>query len=571
MAVILFVSWLPVWLVLATAAVQHGSHAQIVSSRVSDRESLIPHHGRCEPITIPLCKDIPYNETIMPNLLNHQKQEDAGLEVHQFFPLVKVQCSPDLQFFLCTMYAPVCTIIEQAIPPCRSLCMKARDGCERLMNNFGFQWPKSLDCDKFPEPGTEVLCVGENNTERAHHPSPGSGNYPLTPVRSNVTVTKGRKFICPEEFKVPTGLGYSFQVGKAEEKDCGAPCDSMFFTSQEKKFARTCIGIWAILCMCSTLFTVLTFLVDRHRFRYPERPIIFLSVCYFMVASVYVAGFIMDEQVSCNDPFPSPNNRTNIKMVRTITQGNDKKWCTIFFMILYFFSMASSIWWVVLTLTWFLSAGLKWGHEAIENNSQYFHLAAWTVPAIKTIAILALRKVEGDVLSGVCFVGIWNKQSLNAFVLIPLTVYLVLGTLFLLAGFVSLCHIRTIMKHDGTRTDKLEKLMFRIGVFSVLYTVPAVIVIACYLYETHFHDDWMLSWQKEKCSRPMYSIPCPEVIKENNYWPKPDFPVFMIKYLMTLMVGITSGVWIWSGKTFTSWKNVYRGLCRRLHRNEAYV
>jgi len=47
-------------------------------------------HGRCEPITIPLCKDIMYNQTIMPNLLNHKKQEDAGLEVHQFYPLVKV-------------------------------------------------------------------------------------------------------------------------------------------------------------------------------------------------------------------------------------------------------------------------------------------------------------------------------------------------------------------------------------------------------------------------------------------------------------------------------------------------
>ena len=37
-----------------------------------------PGHGKCEPITIPLCKDIAYNETIMPNLLNHQKQDDAG-------------------------------------------------------------------------------------------------------------------------------------------------------------------------------------------------------------------------------------------------------------------------------------------------------------------------------------------------------------------------------------------------------------------------------------------------------------------------------------------------------------
>ena len=50
-------------------------------------------HGRCEPITIPLCKDIQYNLTIMPNLLNHQKQDDAGLEVHQFYPLVKVMAS----------------------------------------------------------------------------------------------------------------------------------------------------------------------------------------------------------------------------------------------------------------------------------------------------------------------------------------------------------------------------------------------------------------------------------------------------------------------------------------------
>jgi len=57
---------------------------------VSNRGVIPPHHGRCEPITIPLCKDIQYNETIMPNLLGHQNQEDAGLEVHQFYPLVKV-------------------------------------------------------------------------------------------------------------------------------------------------------------------------------------------------------------------------------------------------------------------------------------------------------------------------------------------------------------------------------------------------------------------------------------------------------------------------------------------------
>ena len=45
------------------------------------------------------------------------------MEAHQFFPLVKVQCSKHLHIFLCTVYAPVCTIMEEPLPPCRYLLL----------------------------------------------------------------------------------------------------------------------------------------------------------------------------------------------------------------------------------------------------------------------------------------------------------------------------------------------------------------------------------------------------------------------------------------------------------------
>jgi len=47
--------------------------------------------------------------------------------------------------------------------------------------------------------------------------------------------------------------------------------------------------------------------------------------------------------------------------------------------------MAASIWWpwVVLMLTWFLAAGLKWGPEAIQSNATYFYLVAWAMPAMQ--------------------------------------------------------------------------------------------------------------------------------------------------------------------------------------------
>lgn len=75
-------------LAVVTSEMAYASRGGAVSS--SSYHNELYSHGRCEPITIPLCKDIQYNMTIMPNLLNHQKQDDAGLEVHQFYPLVKV-------------------------------------------------------------------------------------------------------------------------------------------------------------------------------------------------------------------------------------------------------------------------------------------------------------------------------------------------------------------------------------------------------------------------------------------------------------------------------------------------
>lgn len=352
----------------------------------------IPHHGKCKPITVPFCQGLLYNETIFPNILGHLTQDEAGLEVHQYFPLVKMKCSKDLTFFLCVVFVPFCTILDHPIPPCKSLCVSVRDGCEGIMKQFDYPWAENLNCDQFPEKSfPDRLCVSENQlgTSETYKEISAAKNSP--PKVKPPSYGRDIGFVCPQHFKVPEILEYSFKVGKKVEKNCGAPCHLMFFEDR-RQFSRVWVGTWAILCTASCLFTVCTFLIDTNRFRYPERPIIFLSVCYMLVAIAYVIGFLAGDSISCREPYP---NKLGIVAESTVTQGTKHELCTIIFMVLYFFSMASSIWWVVLTLTWFLAAGLKWGHEAIEANSQYFHLAAWAMPAIKTISILAMGKVDG--------------------------------------------------------------------------------------------------------------------------------------------------------------------------------
>lgn len=122
---------------------------------VAVRVSGATHKGldMCEPIDIPLCAGMPYNMTRMPNHLHHSTQENARLAIEPYGELVKQNCSVDLLFFLCAMFAPICTphFQTEAIPPCRSVCQRSKHGCEPLMNSHNFSWPEDLDCSLLPE------------------------------------------------------------------------------------------------------------------------------------------------------------------------------------------------------------------------------------------------------------------------------------------------------------------------------------------------------------------------------------------------------------------------------------
>lgn len=221
--------------------------------------------------------------------------------------------------------------------------------------------------------------------------------------------------------------------------------------------------------------------------------------------------------------------------------------------------MASSVWWCIVSLTWFLAAGLKWGSESISHYRLYFHLTAWSLPLIQTLAILAQSLVDADPLTGLCGVGNLRVQTLRLYLLTPSTAYLLVGITFLAAGFVSLFRIRTLLirkqqqrningESNTKKAHKLEKLMIRIGVFSILYTVPATCVIACQFYEHVYRDEW----EKTAICRNLGEDVCST--STSSYGLKPAFAVFVLKYFMSLVVGVTSGFWIWTGKSFNSWR-----------------
>ncbi|XP_054626427.1 frizzled-3-like isoform X2 [Dunckerocampus dactyliophorus] len=496
----------------------------------------------CEPIRLRMCQDLPYNTTFMPNLLNHYDQQTAALAMEPFHPIVNLVCSPDLRMFLCALYAPVCVVYGQVSMPCRALCQRAKDDCQKLMEIFGLTWPDDMECSRFPD--CDKPYPRREDLEKDSEPT----------NESSMTVQRDYGFWCPRELKMDPDLGYSF-IGR---RGCSAPCPSMYFTQQEVTFIRYVIGVISVICLSATLFTFLTFLIDVTRFRYPERPIIFYAVCYVMVSLAFFLGFLLEDSVACNAV-----NHAQFK-ASTITQGSHNKACTLFFMVLYFFTMAGSMWWVILTITWFLAAVPKWGSEAIEKKALLFHAVAWGLPGALTITLLALNKIEGDGISGVCFIGLYDIDALRWFVLAPLCLNVAVGVSLLLVGIVALNRVRMEIPLEKENQTKLVKFMIRMGVFSVLYLVPLLTVIGCYVYEHTYRSVWETTWMEENCRH--YHIPCPYKVEQSS---RPAVALFLMKYLMMLVVGIPSAFWVASKKTCFEWSSFLHGRRRKDGVNES--
>ena len=132
-----------------------------VKPSVPNKPSRNRNNSRCEKIRIPMCQNFTYKMTRFPNRLGHRSQEDAALEVHQFWPLVQSQCSSELKKFLCSVYAPACNDESKVLLPCRSLCEETKRGCIALMRKFGYDWPKSLNCSLFPAKKDDQTCLAK--------------------------------------------------------------------------------------------------------------------------------------------------------------------------------------------------------------------------------------------------------------------------------------------------------------------------------------------------------------------------------------------------------------------------
>jgi len=102
--------------------------------------------------------------------------------------------------------------------------------------------------------------------------------------------------------------------------------------------------------------------------------------------------------------------------------------------------------------------------------------------------------------AGMCYIGNLDRNSLMYFVIIPLTLYLLIGSVALFLGLCYLFKILRMMKNQNiVQAGSLEKLIIKIGFFSVFYAFPTACVLAANFYQYHNLQHWKRDAQNTPC------------------------------------------------------------------------
>uniref|UniRef100_A0A915EPI9 Frizzled-4 n=1 Tax=Ditylenchus dipsaci TaxID=166011 RepID=A0A915EPI9_9BILA len=478
----------------------------------ADRHSYVPKH--------------PLQQDHFPNPYIESDEQSLQAQTEHFKPLIKTKCNPHVQFFICSAFAPMCPdAMPQAVTSCRSVCEEVKRDCIQILQEFDIQWPALLNCSRSQK---HPVCVCSLQTVLNKHIF-----LPSVSMHQPTVIESQRVPSCPQDL---VNLDPTDAQGK-----CAFRCDkTTMFTRDKKEQAKLWILMWTMLNIVVTLFTVCSFLIDRQRFRFPERSIFYISLCYLCYSLPYLTRAVMDlDQTACSQ-LP-----TGQKFLVHSGQHNNYV-CVLSFLFNYYFSMAGALWWLMLTFTWYLSAARKWVQEEIEKRSSQLHLFAWGIPALLAISVLITHKVDASELTGICSVGNSDPYTLLGFVVVPRACLMLLGLSFIVAGFSSMCRERECFRQRGTDTSKLEKFMFKMGSFSTLYVIPAIVMVVCDCYHVLVLLQWHPATIGCKQAGGAYSGKCTRPAS-------PQAEVYVLNISMSLTVGLATGLWIFSPKTLQAW------------------
>ncbi|XP_035659548.1 smoothened homolog, partial [Branchiostoma floridae] len=415
---------------------QNTTRATATTLNYRDSQNPCKKRAKCELLEYSSCLGstltYQFTSTVLAN--DSTNQGDAHGKLVLWTGLKNVpRCWEVIQPLLCSVYMPKCENGYVELPS-YEMCAVTRGPCKIVEEEQG--WPAFLQC----QDNNQFIRGCENEVKK---------------IKFNVTGGCERPLVETDNEK-------SFYEGV---EGCGIQCQNPLFTDAEHERIHKFIAGFGAVTVVFTFFTLATFLVDwKNSSRYPALILFYINGCFFVGSIGWLAQFsegARDDIVCRSDGtmrIAEPSDGQNLS-------------CVVVFFLVYYFMMAGVTWFVMLAFAWHKSfRALGSCKDALSGKTSYFHLISWSVPLVLSVMIIAMRQVDGDSLSGICFVGYQNHEYRAGFLLAPVAVVLASGLWFLGNGMFTLVKIQ-IDNPDilsSRASTKIKETIVRLGIFAFL-------------------------------------------------------------------------------------------------------
>ncbi|XP_078665081.1 protein smoothened-like [Branchiostoma floridae x Branchiostoma belcheri] len=451
------------------------------------------------------------------------------------------RCWEVIQPLLCSVYMPKCENGYVELPS-YEMCAITRGPCKIVEEEQG--WPAFLQC----QDRNQFISGCENEVKNMKFNGTGGCERPLVETDNEKSFYKG-------------------------VDGCGIQCQNPLFTDAEHERIHKFIAGFGAVTVVFTFFTLATFLVDwKNSSRYPALILFYINGCFFVGSIGWLAQFsegARDDIVCRSDGtmrIAEPSDGQNLS-------------CVVVFFLVYYFMMAGVTWFVMLAFAWHKSfRALGSCKDALSGKTSYFHLISWSVPLVLSVMIIAMRQVDGDSLSGICFVGYQNHEYRAGFLLAPVALVLASGLWFLGNGMFTLVKLQ-IDNPDilsSRASTKIKETIVRLGIFAFLALGFVFITFACHVYEFSNHAEWEQSFRdfiRCEANVTVAELLSNQPVPECSMKSRPSLIIMEIHLFAFFGAGITMSTWVWTKATIATWKRFWKRITgkagdepRRLHK-----
>ncbi|GFW58049.1 smoothened homolog [Trichonephila clavipes] len=167
--------------------------------------------------------------------------------------------------------------------------------------------------------------------------------------------------------------------------------------------------------------------------------------------------------------------------------------------------------------------------------------------------------VDGDSMSGICFVGFANPTSRIWFLLIPVALAALASGFFLISLLYTLLKMRGQELANEKSRVKLHRMIRKISMFSIFAAILIICTFACHAYDFINRKDWMESLrdyivcQAMNSAQPSSEFSVPICSLKN----RPNISVMYLHVACMFAFGVLMSSWAWTKTSLNVWKRFF--------------